>query len=55
MWRDYQSGGRSDQPGFLCAHLPTESRTPRREKTPTLKRQARHVAAGVAGAGNPAL
>lgn len=55
LWRDYQSGGRSDQPGFLCAHLPTESRTARREKTPTLKRQARHAAAGVTDAGNPAL
>ncbi len=46
MSRDYQSGGRRDQPSFLCAHLPAESRTAHRAKTPTLKRQARHVAAG---------
>jgi radical SAM superfamily enzyme YgiQ (UPF0313 family) len=45
MWRDYQTGGRSDKPGFLYAHLPTDTPTARREKPQTLKRQARHVAA----------
>jgi radical SAM superfamily enzyme YgiQ (UPF0313 family) len=43
LWRDYQRGGRHDKPGFLCDHLPAETPAPRRERAPTLKRQARHI------------
>jgi len=46
MWRDYQRGGRHDQPEFLREFLiPTN--TPRtRNRAAPLKRQARHLAAG---------
>jgi len=43
MWRDYQRGGRHDQPGFLKYHLP-EANVPRRKtKTAVPRRQARHL------------
>jgi radical SAM superfamily enzyme YgiQ (UPF0313 family) len=44
IWQDYQSGGRSDTPLFLRAHLP-EMTTSRREGTRAKlpKRQGRHV------------
>jgi len=44
LWRDYQRGGRNDKPAFLCDYLPASSSPPRRERTQSLKRQARHAA-----------
>ena len=44
LWRDYQRGGRSDKPGFLCDYLPVTVSTPRRIRAGSLKRQARHTA-----------
>ena len=44
LWRDYQRGGRNDKPDFLREHLPANAPLPRRERTQTLKRQARHAA-----------
>jgi len=44
LWRDYQRGGRNDKPDFLCDYLPTSATSPRRERTQSLKRQARHSA-----------
>ena len=44
LWRDYQRGGRSDQPEFLKDSLPDEPRTKPRRTGPALpKRQARHL------------
>jgi hypothetical protein len=46
LWRDYQRGGRHDQPEFLRPHLahlaPLERAS--RPKPASLKRQARHLA-----------
>jgi radical SAM superfamily enzyme YgiQ (UPF0313 family) len=45
IWRDYQSGGRSDKPIFLRPYLPDEV-VPRRDRSRSLapKRQGRHLA-----------
>ena len=43
LWRDYQRGGRNDKPDFLCDYLPANATPPRRGRTQSLKRQARHV------------
>lgn len=46
LWRDYQRGGRPDQPEFLrpyLVHLPVPKRTNRAQST-SQKRQARHLA-----------
>jgi hypothetical protein len=45
LWRDYQRGGRQDRPPFLRAFLPDADRVARRPGPPSLKRQARHLAA----------
>lgn len=43
LWRDYQRGGRRDQPGFLRDHLPPREPLPATREQPRLpKRQARH-------------
>jgi hypothetical protein len=43
--RDYQRGGRSDQPAFLADHLPTDAqRFVKGGRRSELKRQARHMA-----------
>jgi radical SAM superfamily enzyme YgiQ (UPF0313 family) len=45
LWRDYLRGGRTDRPAFLRQYLPdAPRRTSTRSPTPTLKRQARHLA-----------
>ncbi|HEX5218311.1 MAG TPA: DUF4080 domain-containing protein [Verrucomicrobiae bacterium] len=44
LWRDYQRGGRNDKPDFLCDHLPASTPVARRERTQSLRRQARHAA-----------
>jgi radical SAM superfamily enzyme YgiQ (UPF0313 family) len=44
LWCDYQRGGRTDKPAFLCEFLSEAEPTPSHwQKTP-LKRQARHLA-----------
>jgi hypothetical protein len=46
LWRDYQRGGRPDQPEFLrpyLTHLPVPKRSARAQQT-AQKRQARHLA-----------
>lgn len=44
LWRDYQSGGRFDKPGFMKDYLPaSEPRVPRPASPSLPKRQARHV------------
>ena len=46
LWRDYQRGGRHDQPEFLrphLTHLPPVER-PARDRSSSQKRQARHLA-----------
>jgi len=44
LWRDYQRGGRRDQPSFLKPYLPPTTTRPGSERAPrcSLKRQARH-------------
>lgn len=44
LWRDYQRGGRSDKPTFLCNHLPETPASSPRARSQSLKRQARHGA-----------
>ncbi len=47
LWRDYQRGGRHDQPGFLQPFLPEETKPERNSRrAATMKRQARHLAQG---------
>ena len=45
LWRDYQRGGHAERPAVLLPFLPTEA-TPgkRRDRSLSLKRQARHLA-----------
>jgi radical SAM superfamily enzyme YgiQ (UPF0313 family) len=45
LWRDYQRGGRHDQPDFLRRFLPVAERRPRLSGNKSLlpKRQARHL------------
>jgi len=46
LWRDYQRGGRTDQPEFLrpfLTHLPAPKRSAKAQET-AQKRQARHMA-----------
>ena len=46
VWRDYQRGGRHDQPSFLRPHLPhlVGAERSRHAQAYSLKRQARHLA-----------
>ena len=45
IWRDYQSGGRSDKPGFLRSYLPEAPVSRRVRAAATVpKRQERHLA-----------
>jgi radical SAM superfamily enzyme YgiQ (UPF0313 family) len=45
LWRDYQRGGRRDQPPFLAEFLPDEPVPGKRiDRSVSLKRQARHLA-----------
>ncbi len=46
MWRDYQRGGRHDQPEFLREFLSTTDAPRARNRTAPLKRQARHLTTG---------
>ncbi len=45
MWRDYQRGGRHDQPEFLRDFLTTPAPPRARHRVAPLRRQARHLAA----------
>ncbi len=46
LWRDYQRGGRVDQPVFLRPFLPAVARSAKpRQRVASPKRQARHLAA----------
>ena len=47
MWRDYQRGGRHDPPEFLRKFLTATAAPHTRNRTTPLKRQARHLAAGL--------
>lgn len=44
LWRDYQRGGRREQPGFLQAWLIQPGKTGAAPRAASLKRQARHLA-----------
>jgi hypothetical protein len=44
LWRDYQRGGRSDQPAFLRPYLPPSAPPRPRSHVNLPKRQARHQA-----------
>jgi radical SAM superfamily enzyme YgiQ (UPF0313 family) len=46
MWRDYRRGGRHDQPEFLRKFLTATDAPHARNRTATLKRQARHLTTG---------
>ncbi|MBP9900149.1 MAG: DUF4080 domain-containing protein [Verrucomicrobiota bacterium] len=46
LWRDYQRGGRHDQPEFLREFLTATPTSRPKHRAVPLKRQARHLAAG---------
>ena len=49
IWRDYQRGGRREQPEFLRAYIADEKRVAVRTEQSGLKRQAKHLAAAPVG------